>query len=365
MPKVAIIGTRGYPSYYGGFETAVRHLAPYLHSKGWDVTVYGRDPAVNSSLVNGIRVVNTKGLEANSMGTLTHGLSSFMDLAKNNYDVALVMNVANGFWLPLARLLKVPTLVNVDGIEWERAKWGKVAKFVFYCGALMTAKHADALVSDAKAIRHRWQAEFRRDSVYIPYGGSSSEALPPLEPGLEKDKYVLLVARLVPENSIQPFLDSIPLLAARYKVVVVGSNPGSKFEAQLSSISAMNPNVLWLGHISDEQRLHSLWKNCGVYFHGHTVGGTNPALVQAMALGAPIVAIDTPFSREVLGEGGVFVNPAAERISDAILDLLDDGPARVIKQRLNTQTALDFFTWEDVCKRYEESLKVLVDRRHR
>ena len=132
-PRVAVIGTRGYPSYYGGFETAVRRLVPSLADAGWDVTVYGRNGAQNDDPTRDPRVTvrQTRGIESKALSTLTYGFTSSVDAIVRGTDVALVMNVANGFWLPLLRLRGVRTVVNVDGIEWERAKWGKLARVVF------------------------------------------------------------------------------------------------------------------------------------------------------------------------------------------------------------------------------------------
>ena len=140
--SVAIIGTRGYPSYYGGFETLIRRLGPYLVDAGWDVTVYGRPGAVKTDdplLDPRVSSVMTKGLETKSLSTFSYGLTSSLSAARRKPDVALIMNVANGYWLPLLRSRGIPTVVNVDGIEWERAKWGTNAKRVFRGGARLTA----------------------------------------------------------------------------------------------------------------------------------------------------------------------------------------------------------------------------------
>ena len=134
MPSVAIIGTRGYPSYYGGFETAVRNLAPYLADRGWAVTVYGRPGATkldDSTRDGRVRVIETWGIETKSLSTLTFGMTAALHAAREKPDVALVMNCANGYWLPLLRRAGIPTVMNVDGIEWDRAKWGRLAKWMF------------------------------------------------------------------------------------------------------------------------------------------------------------------------------------------------------------------------------------------
>ena len=155
MSSVAIIGTRGYPSYYGGFETAVRKLAPDLADMGWDVTVYGRHGATKENdptLDLRIKRRVTWGMETQNLSTLSHGLTASLDAAVRKPDVALIMNVANGFFLPALRARGIPTLVNVDGIEWEREKWSPKAKMVFRKAAQCTAKWADGLVFDARRI---------------------------------------------------------------------------------------------------------------------------------------------------------------------------------------------------------------------
>lgn len=323
--SVVIIGTRGYPSYYGGFETAVRKLAPYLADEGWDVTVYGRPGSTaegDPELDPRVRRVTTRGLETKSLSTLSFGLTAVVDAVFRKPDVALVMNVANGYWLPLLKLRGIPTLVNVDGIEWDRAKWGKLAKGVFLNGARLTARFGSRLVYDSTSIARRWQQEFRTDGVYIPYGADFPEELPLVE-GLEHRRYILAVARFVPENTIPEFLEAAEMLTEEWPVVVVGSSGyGGELDERVRDLAARRSNLHWLGHVSDDRKLLSLWQHAGAYFHGHSVGGTNPALVQAMAAGAPIVARDTVYNREVLDNKGTFAEPNAEAIAGALSRLM-------------------------------------------
>lgn len=355
-PSVSIIGTRGYPSYYGGFETAVRKLAPFLVEVGWDVTVYGRPgstKADDSARDMRVKSVVTAGLESKSLSTLTYGLTSVVHALVRKPDVALVMNVANGFWLPLLRLRGIPTVVNVDGIEWERAKWGRAAKMVFKLGAKFTAVFGDVLVSDSLEIRRRWQKEFSRSSEFIPYGGDRPRPLPVRE-GLEHGKYILMVARFVPENTISEFFDAAAQLAGEYPIVVVGSaGYGGELDNRAQALAKEYPNFEWLGHLSDDEQLLSLWQHAGVYFHGHSVGGTNPALVQAMACGAPVVARHTAYNMEVLGSDENMVPPEANDIAEALRALMIDAPKRQDAGRKNQSRAGEKYNWEDVCIAYE------------
>lgn len=363
VSSVAIIGTRGYPSYYGGFETAVRKLAPYLADEGWDVIVYGRKGATKDDDPERdarIRTVVTGGVESKSLSTLSYGLTASLHALKDKPDVALVMNVANGYFLPLLKMRGIKTLVNVDGIEWDRAKWGRLAKFVFKMGAKFTARFADNLVFDSREIERRWNTEFGREGVFIPYGGDVPAELP-IEPGLEHRGYVLVVARFVPENTIPEFLDAAELIAEKYPVVIVGSSGyGGPLDEQAHALAAKNPRVHALGHISDDARLLSLWQHAGVYFHGHSVGGTNPTLVQAMATGTPILARDTVYNREVLGDAAHLVDPTPGSIAQGIEALMEDEQAQQHSSDTSARRSREFYTWTGVNAAYEAALHPLL-----
>lgn len=359
--SIAIIGTRGYPSYYGGFETAVRKLAPDLVHRGWDVTVYGRKNATkadDSSFDPRVRRVETFGSETKSLSTLTYGFTAVLDAVRRKPDVALVMNVANGFWLPMLRLRRIPVIVNVDGIEWERAKWGRLAKLVFRLGAKATARFANTLISDSVEIKRRWFSDEGRESVFIPYGAEEVSTLP-VPKNLQSRRYILLVARFVPENSVSEFLAAAEILAEDFDIVLVGSSGyGGEYDEKARELDQNFANVSWLGHVSDDQKLLALWQHAGVYFHGHSVGGTNPALVQAMMCGSPVVARDTVYNREVLGDSGVFVAPDVQAIIAACRKLMSAPDRQQELSRAAAERAQNHYAWPDVCAAYAD----LADR---
>lgn len=362
-PHVAVIGTRGYPSYYGGFETAVRHLAPYLVDAGWDVTVYGRRGSAvadDRSRDPRVHVVEVRDIPSMSLSTLSSGLAASWQARHARPDVALVMNVANGFFLPMLRRAGIPTVVNVDGMEWEREKWGRLGRRVFRAGAGATARHATELICDAKEIQRRWRHEFQREGVYIPYGAEF--AVPDdASSGFEPRSYVLVVARFVPENTIGEVFSAVPRLAEQTSVVLVGSSGyGGEFDARAAALDREHENVHWLGHLRDDARLYALWRDTAAYIHGHSVGGTNPALVQAMACGAPVVARDTPYNREVLPESAVFFEPSPDAIAAAVEYVLASSPEADTMRRENRCRAEQDFTWTGVCADYEQVLRRLV-----
>ncbi|MGZ8176958.1 DUF1972 domain-containing protein [Williamsia sp. SKLECPSW1] len=357
--RIAVIGSRGYPSYYGGFETLVRRLAPYLVDCGHGVVVFGRPGATEASNAErDSRVVSrtTAGIERRSLSTMTYGLTAAVDREVRGVDVAFVMNVANGFWLPILRLRGVRTVVNVDGLEWQRAKWGPLARFVFRSGAILTARYADELVFDAQAIADYWQEKFSRTGTVIPYGGDVDFDTVSPSPFAPRS-YVLVVARFVPENTIPEFLDSVEAIAEHAHIVMVGSSGyGGPLEERVRLLDRDNKNFTWMGHVKDDRLLFTLWQQCGAYFHGHSVGGTNPALVQAMACGAPIVARDTPFNREVLGHAGVFVAPSSSEIANGVRSVVSSETRRDVLSREARARAATHYSWVGVCDSYRKLL---------
>jgi glycosyltransferase involved in cell wall biosynthesis len=350
--NLAIVGVRGYPSFYGGFETAVRHLVPFLLNLELQVTVYSRESKDNhSDQTTRLKVIRTWGLNTKKFSTLTHGFSAMLHAAVSKPDIVLILNVANCIWIPFLRLRRIPTVVNVDGIEWKRQKWGPIARLTFFLGAKLAARYASSLIYDSVNIEKYWFERFGRRGTYIPYGGDF-QVYPSLKDDF-KDPYLLVVSRLVPENSIDVFLDAAPKIQSFVAIVIVGnSSSTSSYPSKILALSSQFPKIKWLGQVSDDHFLKSLWQHCAVYFHGHTVGGTNPALVQAMASGAPILAIDSEFNHEVLGDSGIFTPPKADAIVQAVHELISDKSlAQEIGQGAR-QRALGRFTWEKVNLQY-------------
>jgi glycosyltransferase involved in cell wall biosynthesis len=255
----------------------------------------------------------------------------------------------------------VPVVLNVDGIEWERDKWSPLAKQVFRTAARATARWADVLIADSHAIAKRWQQDFGRASTFVPYGGDPQTKPPNSDRvvalGLKPERYVLIVARLVPENNV-----TIMLAAAKASgapTVVVGSGGGTELE---KSIYAQHdpPQVLTLGHVADQNLLAALWAHCGVYLHGHSVGGTNPALVQALGLGAPVLAYDTAFNREVLIRDEMLVALDPDSIVGRIHELLSSDVRRTSFAEWGRSRVAQVYNWEVVCAKYEAILRTVA-----
>lgn len=317
-------------------------------------------------MVDGIRCVHTPGIDVRSVSTLSYGLTATADSYRNRPDAVLVLNVANGFYLPMLRRAGIRTAVNVDGMEWERAKWNAAGKQVFRWGASLTARFADEIVVDSQAIGDVWRSMFGVQSTFIPYGApvvadSSHNRVNQL--GLVPGSYVLVVARLVPENNVEVLLEALKVLKRVVPTVVVGSAPNpTDLERELGRLSEASPDFHWLGHLSDDELLTQLWTNCGVYFHGHSVGGTNPSLLQALGCGSPTVAVDTPFNREVIIHPEQLCPPEPAAIAARIDAVLTDAQMRERMRDRGRAIVGERYQWSDVCARYATLLLSLAGR---
>ncbi len=360
--KFAILGSRGFPSTYGGYETLVRYLAPYLVEQGHDVTVYcrARNAGQKVWFKDGVRCIATIGYDTKSISTLSFGLTATVDASLRDFDSVLVLNIANGFWFPALRAARIPFAVNTDGIEWERGKWSRLGRVTFRVGAWMTARNATTLICDSRAIGTVWKESFGSDSVFIPYGagvleGVGRDRVDALS--IQSEPYLLVVARLAPENNVNLTLDALDLLGedAPLAVIVGSANFDSPIEARLQQMEARG-RVRWLGHISDQELLTQLWANCGVYVHGHSVGGTNPALLQALGAGAPTLALDTPFNAEVLPFAGhrFACDPAA--LAEQIRTVIGSSVVQEEMVQRGRAIVRERYSWDDVCRAYMDTM---------
>lgn len=308
----------------------------------------------------GVRCVATRGKDTKQFSTLSFGATSSIDASLRRFDAALVLNIANGYWMPFLRAARVPFAVNTDGLEWKRAKWSKLGKAVFRTGAQLTAKLAPELVCDSQALGDVWEAEFGRTSVFIPYGGEVREPMGDTrirDLGLETGSYALSVARLAPENNVELTLDAIELLGDRApKAVIVGSaNFDNPITSRLEALQERG-KVLWLGHVADQELLAELWQNAGVYVHGHSVGGTNPALLQALGAGAPTIALDTVFNREVLPLDAHLYSASADALAARISDLCAARDSQLALIESGREAVMARYSWDSVCRDYTDLL---------
>jgi glycosyltransferase involved in cell wall biosynthesis len=363
--RIAILGSRGYPSTYSGFETLVRELAPALAERGHEVTVYGRHrrPGTAEQWHDGVRVVATPAIPSKSLSTISGALTSGRHARREGFDCAVAVNLAT---VPIAMRLQAagcPVVLNVDGIEWQRRKWGRVGRLTFRGLAEAAVRSSVTLVADSRAIQAYYYMTFGRTPEYISYGSHAKHLDDDRHVrrlSLSSGAYLLVVARVTPENQIDLILDAYLDSGVEQQLVVVGSaNYGSPTERRLRDLAAAR-RIVWLGHVADQALLEQLWAHTALYIHGHSVGGTNPSLLQALGLGAPTLAFDSPFNREVLGDDDrYFFSREAGDLGRAIREVTT-GERTTIGGEDARERVRAAYAWPAVVESYEELLRELA-----
>ena len=362
--KLAILGTRGVPAAYGGFETLAEELSARLAGRGHDVTVYARAHGVSSRVARhrGARVVHLPTLRTKYLDTVVHTALSGLHAATQSYDAALVCNGVNALFCRLPRLLGAPTriVLNVDGLERNRRKWNRLGKLVYALSERLSCVMPDSVVTDARSIETYYRDTYGKESSYIPYGSDIPEARgrAALERlGLAPGSYVLYVSRFEPENNADAVLRAYRLVDGDTKLVLLGAAPyADAFLARIRAEAAGDPRVLLPGALYGEP-YHELLSNAAVYVHATEVGGTHPALVEAMGAGRPLVVHDTPENRETSGEAALYVDARrAESLAAGLTALLSDPAARESSGRAARARACALYLWDSVADAYEALL---------
>lgn len=307
--RISIIGSRGYPYVYSGYETFVKELSERLVVQGYQVRVYCHKNLFKNrpKILNGIELVYIPTIETKSLSQLVHSFLSMLHACTTKSTIILAVNAANGPWGLISKIAGIPSLINVDGMEWLRPKWKGLGAKYFKFAAWLSTRLYNQIITDAEAMRQVYLTEFKKDSTVIAYGADirySQDASLIHQFNLEPEEYYLIVGRLIPDNNSHLLLDGFLASNSPKKLVIVGDVPYK--DAYASAMKARaSEQVIFLGYITNPQVLAELYHHCFAYMHGHAFGGTNPTLLKAMAYGCAIMAIDTPFSREML-QNGIF-----------------------------------------------------------
>ncbi len=362
-----MLGTRGVPPRYGGFETAVDEVGRRLVQAGHEVVVYCRNPGQTLHEHDGMRLVNLPAVRRRELETLSHTFLSAVHAAvRVRPDVALVFNAANAPLVPLLRAARIPTAVHVDGLEWQRAKWQGLGARYYKAAERWSMRWADEVVADARGIADHLHAAHGRQAVFIPYGAplvdAGSDRLGTL--GLEPRGYHLVVARFEPENHLDELVEGRLLSTACQPLVVVGGAPYAEgYESRVRARAAGDDRVRFLGAVYEDQALlDQLYAGATSYLHGHSVGGTNPSLLRAMGAGAPVTAWDVVFNQEVTDGAARYVRTPAE-VAAALLADEQDPVAAKERGEVLRERACTAYVWDDVARDYEILCERLSARR--
>lgn len=360
--RFAMIGTRGVPARYGGFETAIEEIGRRLTDRGHDVVVFCRgaeEPRLNSYL--GMDLVHLPAARKKTLETLSHTAASVAHIvtSRGRFDSGIVFNAANAPLVPALRLRRLPIAVHVDGLEWKRSKWGPTGQRYYRMAERLAVRWADALIADAVGIVDYYDETFGVPTELLTYGAPilddpSADKLEPL--GLTPGGYHLVVARFEPENHVLEIVRGYAQSAAELPLIVVGSAPyADEYTKAVRRVAHDDPRITMLGAVWDQDQLNQLYAHAVSYLHGHSVGGTNPSLLRAMGAGTAVLAWDVSFNREVLGGvGGFFDRPEA---AARLIERAEADPATVqanaaaVQERARTE-----YRWDDVAAGYEDLL---------
>jgi glycosyltransferase involved in cell wall biosynthesis len=365
--RIGLLGTRGIPARYGGFETFAEECGAGLAARGHAVTVYCRSQYVPRTLRShrGVRLVVLPTLRSKYTDTVVHTFLSALHAVKERFDVLLICNAANTLFAALPRLCGTPVAVNVDGIERRRRKWNRLGKAYYRAAEVLSTRLPNAIVTDARVIERYYRERYGARSVFIPYGAHAAPEAPGPElarRGLSPRGYFLYVSRLEPENNAHRVVEAFEQVRTERRLVVVGDAPYAR--AYIERLrTTPDPRILFTGGIYGDG-YRELQSNALCYVHATEVGGTHPALIEAMGMGGLVVANDTPENAEVVAGTGLLYrfNDAADLTG--LLQRVADAPEGWAELRAAARARVaECYSWESVVDRYEALLGELAGGR--
>lgn len=359
--KIALLGTRGVPASYSGFETCVEQLGKRLVERGHEVTVYGRSHHLqyDQPYYDGMRIIKLGTVANKYLDTIVHSLISSFHVLFQNYDVALYFIAGNSpvTWIP--RIVGTKTILNVDGLDWKREKWPPLAKKYIQFAEYLATKLPNAYLTDSLVVQDYYKDRFKSTPPYIPYG-SDVRQLPPGEVlakyGLEKDKYILFVGRLVPENFAHHLIDAFMNLKTDLKCVIVGDAAyADEYIKSLKQKAKDDSRIIFTGYVFGDG-YQELGSNALIFVETSGVGGTHPALTEAMGFGNCVIVHNTPENLETIGDAGFSYDGKLGADSlKLVIEKLINTPNLIVEYKARAQNhAQSTYSWEVVTDSYEQ-----------
>lgn len=355
--RIAILGTRGIPASYGGFETFAEHLSTRLAARGHDVTVYGRAHYVSPRQLEylGVKLKVLPTIRHKYFDTVVHAFLSSIHAMFGGFDAVLICNAANAPFVPILRLSGTPVVLNVDGLEHKRRKWGLLGRRYYLLAERLSTVLPNLTVTDARVIQDYYLAQYNAKSTMIAYG-AEVERRPDRQAvrkwRVEPNRYVLYVSRLEPENNAHLVIEAFKKVRTAYRLLIVGDAPYARQYIDDLKLRARGDRRISFTGFVFGQDYRALQQNAYCYVHATEVGGTHPALLEAMGYGNCVLTLGTPENIEVVGEAGIAYEDEID-LSEKLQRVLRDG-SLVQSYRNRAQTRVQkFYDWEHVVDEYE------------
>ncbi len=352
--KIAILGTRGVPNFYGGFEQFAEFFSVYLAQNGHEVYVYNtHNHPYQEKTFNGVNIIHQYDPEhkIGTAGQFIYDLNCILDSRKRNFDIILQLGyTSSSIWCKL--LPKKPLIItNMDGLEWKRTKYSKAVQKALLFAEKLAVKSSDYLVSDSIGIQNYIQKKYKKDSTYIAYGANQfthpEEAILS-EYHVAPNHFNMILARLEPENNIETILDGVVLSNDKTIMLVIG-NHNTRFGNYLKEKFQSTPAIRFVGAVYNLEHLDNLRHFSNLYFHGHSVGGTNPSLLEAMASKALIIAHKNEFNSAILKENAYYFSNA-EEVKKIITEIKKNDNLRLIQN--NFEAIANEYNWNTINGKY-------------
>ncbi len=365
--KIAIAGTRGIPNNYGGFEQCAEFLSVLLAEKGHEVVVYSTHyhPYKNKNF-KGVAVRHCYNPEKiiGTVGNFIYDYLCMRDAVKSKFDILLVLGYTTAsVFYPFMNYGKTVLVTNMDGLEWKRDKWNEVVKKFARWFENLGARYSHYLVADNLKIKEYLYKTYKKDATFIAYGCQpfvTPDESTISKQGVSKNNYSILVARMEAENNIAMILEGYTCSSQQGKLLVVG-NLTTEYGKKMQERYGKDPRVEFTGGIYDLNQLNNLRYFSRYYFHGHSVGGTNPSLLEAMASGAYIVAHGNEFNEAILEGDAKYFTDAATLTALLNAPAIEDS-ARVQAIENNNQKVINIYNWNLIADKYEQLFKKLLNQ---
>jgi len=356
--RIAILGTRGIPASYGGFETFAEHLSTRLVARGHEVTVYGRAHYVSPRQLeyHGVRLKVLPTIRHKYFDTVVHCFLSAVHAVSARFDVALICNAANAPFAPILRLTGTPIALNVDGLEHKRKKWGWLGRRYYLAAERLATMLPNVMVTDAQVIQDYYMARYNAPSEMIAYG-SEVERRPDRAAvrrwRAEPNRYVLYVSRLEPENNAHLVIEAFKRVRTAYRLLIVGDAPyAHDYITDLKDRARGDKRIVFTGFVFG-QDYRALQQNAYCYVHATEVGGTHPALLEAMGYGNCVLTLATPENIEAVGDAGITYENEFD-LAEKLQRVLRDG-SLVQSYRNRAQVRVQrYYDWDRVVDQYEK-----------
>jgi glycosyltransferase involved in cell wall biosynthesis len=359
--NILILGIRGVPAEHGGFETFAENLCIFLKKNNWEVTVYCQIDGkgkIYEDYWNGIRLVNIPISQSGPIGTIIFDFKSVWHARKSG-GLHLTLGYNTALFNVIQRIFGIKNIINMDGIEWKRKKWGKVAKTWFWLNERFGCWFGNHLIADHPRIEDHLATRVNRKKItMIPYGAdavteANAELLKPF--GIEPDRFAVVIARPEPENSFLEIVQAFTQSNNQYKLVVLGNFNPEQNAYHKMVMHAAGENVVFPGAVYDKATVAALRKFSRFYIHGHQVGGTNPSLVEALGAGCAVVAHDNHFNRWVAGDEASYFASVTQLTEFFQTAFYDDDYMKRLREASYTRFS-DKFQWQQILQQYETLL---------